>query len=138
MQQEERDLLVARERQSAQSYRVAVLTTLFTLALGLGVVATLIYLVQRRLSEHQQAEKLQARLAAIVESSDDAILSKDLNGVIQTWNAGASRLFGDRAEEVIGRSITLLLPPERLQEEGEILARAERPVRGAHGDSAGD
>ena len=79
-----------------------------------------------------------ARLAAIVESSDDAILSKDLNGIIQTWNAGAERLFGYRAEEVVGQPITLLLPPERIQEEEQILERAaERPARGASGDGAG-
>ena len=62
-------------------------------------------------------------VAAIVESSDNAILSKDLNGIIRTWNAGAERLFGYRAEEVIGQPITLLLPPERIREEEEILER---------------
>ena len=70
-----------------------------------------------------------ARLAAIVESSDDAILSKDLNGIIQTWNAGAERLFGYRAEEVIGQPITLLLPPERIQEEEQILERVRSGQR---------
>ena len=80
-------------------------------------------------SERKQAEKLQARLAAIVESSDDAILSKDLNGIIQTWNAGAHRLFGYRAEEVIGQPVTLLLPPERLQEEAQILSRMRKGQR---------
>ena len=69
----------------------------------------------------KQAERSLARLAAIVESSNDAILSKDLNGVIQTWNAGADRLFGYRAEEVVGRPITPLLPPERADEETRIL-----------------
>ena len=63
------------------------------------------------------------RSAAIVESSDDAILSKDLGGIMQTWNAGAERLFGYRAEEVVGQPITLLLPPERIQEEEQILKR---------------
>ena len=73
-----------------------------------------------------------ARLAAIVESSDDAILSKDLNGIIQTWNAGAERLFGYRAEEVIGQPITLLLPPERIQEEEQILERVRSGQRVEH------
>ena len=77
-----------------------------------------------RLNEElsQQSEKL-SRLATIVESSDDAILSKDVNGIIQTWNAGAERLFRYRAEEVIGQPIALLLPPERIQEEEQILER---------------
>lgn len=82
-----------------------------------------VVLVFRDFTEQKQAERVRARLAAIVESSDDAILSKDLNGVIQTWNAGATRLFGYRAEEVIGQPITLLLPSERIQEEEQILER---------------
>src|SRR6185295_1769452 len=75
---------------------------------------------------------LQARLAAIIESSEDAIISKTLDGVIQTWNAGAERLFGYRAEEAIGRSITLIVPLERLDEEKEILARLSRGERIDH------
>jgi len=75
---------------------------------------------------------LQARLAAIIESSEDAIISKTLEGVIQTWNAGAERLFGYRAEEAVGRSITLIVPPERLDEEKDILARLSRGERIDH------
>ena len=82
--------------------------------------------------ETLRLQEAQARLAAIVESSDDAIMSKDLNGIIQTWNAGAERLFGYRAVEVVGRPITLLLPPERMQEEGQILQRLLRGERVEH------
>jgi PAS domain S-box-containing protein len=62
-----------------------------------------------------------ARLAAIVQSSDDAIISKDLTGVVKTWNRGAERIFGYAPEEVIGRSITIIIPTERLAEETEVL-----------------
>ena len=75
------------------------------------------------ISERKHAEEVRARLAAIVESSDDAMISKTLDGTITTWNKGAERLLGYRAEEAIGKNITLIVPPDRLQEEAEILER---------------
>ncbi len=71
----------------------------------------------------ESAEEAQARLAAIVEWSDDAIISKDLNGVITSWNRGAQRIFGYTAEEAIGQSITMLIPEGHLDEEPRILER---------------
>jgi PAS domain S-box-containing protein len=65
----------------------------------------------------------QARLAAIVESSDDAIVSKTLDGVITSWNKAAERIFGWTSEEVVGKPITIIIPPDRLQEEPMILQR---------------
>src|SRR2546423_9870104 len=62
-------------------------------------------------------------LAAIVENSDDAIISKDLNGIITSWNAGAERLFGYTAEEAIKKPITIIIPPDRYHEEQQILDR---------------
>ena len=62
-------------------------------------------------------------LAAIVESSDDAIISKDLDGMIISWNNGATRLFGYTAEEAIGQRVTMLIPADRQDEEPEILRR---------------
>ena len=62
-------------------------------------------------------------LAAIVNSSDDAIVSKNLSGIITSWNKGAERIFGYTSQEVIGRSITLIIPPDHLDEEADILAR---------------
>jgi PAS domain S-box-containing protein len=72
------------------------------------------------------------RIASVVESSDDAIVSKDLNGVITSWNKGAERLFGYPAEEVIGKPITILIPLDRRDEEPAILERIRRGERVEH------
>jgi PAS domain S-box-containing protein len=72
------------------------------------------------------------RLAAIVESSDDAIISVDLNGIIATWNQGAETLYGFEPEEIIGKPVSLLIPPERQDEETSILARIKRGERVEH------
>jgi PAS domain S-box-containing protein len=74
----------------------------------------------------------QARLAAIVESSDDAIISKDLAGVITTWNAGAERMFGYTAAEAIGQPVTMLIPADRYNEEPGILRRIRQGERIDH------
>jgi PAS domain S-box-containing protein len=78
---------------------------------------------------HQESD---ARLAAIVDSADDAIISKDLNGVIRTWNHGAARMFGYSAEEAVGRSILMLIPKELQHEEGDILAKLRAGERIDH------
>lgn len=74
----------------------------------------------------------QERLAAIVESSDDAIISKDLNGIIQTWNRAAERIFGYTAEEAIGKHISMLAPADRVDETSAILRRIARGERVDH------
>jgi PAS domain S-box-containing protein len=83
-------------------------------------------------SELKRAEQSAQRLAAIVASSDDAIVSKNLDGIISTWNKGAERLFGYTAEEVVGKPITILIPPERQDEEPGILARIRAGERVDH------
>jgi two-component system CheB/CheR fusion protein len=83
-----------------------------------GIVITLVDITERK-----RAEEASMLLAAIVESSDDAILSKDLNGIIRSWNAGAERLFGYLAEEAIGKPVTLFISPELHAEEDRILQR---------------
>lgn len=82
--------------------------------------------------ERREVEVVQSQLAAIVESSDDAIVSKDLDGVIRSWNAGASRIFGFTAEEAVGRSITIIIPPGLRDEETQILRRLRKGERIDH------
>jgi PAS domain S-box-containing protein len=94
---------------------------------GLGVV-----LVFRDVGERLRVHEAQARLAAIVESSEDAVISKTLGGIIQSWNGGAERLFGYSAAEAIGRSIELIIPPDRLDEERQIMAKLRRGERVEH------
>jgi two-component system, chemotaxis family, CheB/CheR fusion protein len=76
--------------------------------------------------DRTRAEEARARLAAIVESSEDAIVSKDLNGIITSWNAGAEHLFGYTAQEAVGQPVTILIPPDRFHEETKILGRIRR------------
>jgi PAS domain S-box-containing protein len=84
------------------------------------------------ITDLKQAELARRRLAAIVESSDDAIISKDLNGMITSWNQAAERLFGYTAEEAIGKPVTLLIPSERHDEEPGILESIRRGKRIEH------
>jgi PAS domain S-box-containing protein len=84
------------------------------------------------IADRSRADDYAQRLSAIVESSDDAIVSKDLNGIIMSWNAGAERLFGYTTDEVIGKSITILIPEERFDEEPGILERIRKGERINH------
>lgn len=91
--------------------------------------------VGRDIGLRKQAETVRAmteRLASIVESSDDAIISKNLDGTIVSWNQGAERLFGYTADEAIGRSVTMLIPSDRLNEEPGIIARIRKGERVDH------
>ncbi len=84
------------------------------------------------MTERTVAGETAQRLAAIVESSDDAILAKDLSGTIISWNKGAERLFGYAPEEAIGQSVTMLIPPDRQDEEPKILDRIRKGERTDH------
>jgi PAS domain S-box-containing protein len=88
--------------------------------------------IARDITERRREARAALHLASIVASSDDAIISKDLDGVITTWNHGAERLFGYTAAEAVGRPVTILIPPERLDEEPDILARIRRGERIEH------
>jgi PAS domain S-box-containing protein len=88
--------------------------------------------ILRDIGAQRRADEARFRLAAIVESSDDAIVGKDLNGVISSWNAGAERLFGYKANEIIGRSVLILIPPELQHEEPAILSKLRSGERLEH------
>ncbi|HTV42544.1 MAG TPA: CheR family methyltransferase [Candidatus Sulfotelmatobacter sp.] len=86
-------------------------------------MATLNTELESRNGELERANAISGHFKAIVESSDDAIISKDLNGVIRTWNKGAEKIFGYTAEEAVGKPVTILIPPDHIDEEPGILAR---------------
>ena len=93
----------------------------------IGAVNMLVDIAERK--RHEEAAQ---HYAAIVESSDDAILSKDVNGVITSWNSGAQRLYGYASEEVLGKPITMLIPADLHEEEPMILERIRRGERIDH------
>jgi PAS domain S-box-containing protein len=88
--------------------------------------------IARDISDRKKKDEAAFRLAAIVDSADDAIVSKDLNGIVQSWNQGAYRLFGFTAEEMVGQSILRILPPELKYEEDEILRKLRAGQRIDH------
>ena len=89
-------------------------------------------LVFRDVSEERKAQVAKECLATIVESSDDAIISKTLDGTIQTWNGGAERIFGYATKEAVGQQVTILIPPERMDEETFVVERMKRGERVDH------
>jgi PAS domain S-box-containing protein len=89
-------------------------------------------MIARDISGRDRAERAARRLAAIVESSDDAIVSKDLNGIVTSWNGAAARMFGYSAAEIIGQSIRILVPADRQAEEDDVLAFIRRGEKVDH------
>lgn len=89
----------------------------------------------RDISIRKNAEISANRLAAIINSSADSIISTDLNGIVTSWNQGAAQIFGYTAEEMIGTSITRLIPPDRLDEEKHILAKIRRGEKAQHAET---
>jgi PAS domain S-box-containing protein len=82
--------------------------------------------IRADITERKRAEEVRERLAAIVDSSDDAIISKDLNGTITAWNRGAEKVFGYTSTEVVGKPMLMLFPPDHVKEESDILSRVRR------------
>jgi PAS domain S-box-containing protein len=114
-------------------------TTFLMLPLGVFFSLTMLslglFFLNAGVNERKLAESNSIRLAAIVESSGDAIISKTLDGIITTWNRGAEKLFGYSAQESIGKSMLMLFPPERIAEEAEILARIRQGESVDHFDT---
>lgn len=96
-----------------------------------GAIPSMV-LLHDDLSDRRRAEEARMQLAAIVESSEDAIVGKTLEGVVTSWNAGAERIFGYSAEEMIGQSISRLVPPNRADDVGHILSAIGRGERVGH------
>jgi len=88
--------------------------------------------LQGEMAERRKAEEVRERFVALVESSEDAIVNKTLDGTITAWNPGAEKIFGYPAQEAVGKSISMLVPPERADEESEILGRIRRGERVEH------
>jgi len=129
MQRDEQATLRIRDADSQASARVTTGTVFLGSVLGIGMVALAFFLFERELRHRNRADDAIRRLAAIVESSDDAIVSKSLDGRIVSWNAGARSIYGYTADEVIGKSIEILSPPERLD---EVKYTMDRVRRGEH------
>jgi PAS domain S-box-containing protein len=144
MKGDESALLAARETSARQSSRIAQSVTIGGGLLACVIVGLALLAVRRDFAGRLQAERALrdandrletrvrertaqlARQASIIESSDDAIASKDLTGIITSWNPGAERLFGYSAHEAVGKPMAMLIPPERSSEEPIILARIAR------------
>jgi PAS domain S-box-containing protein len=110
-----------------QTYRKRITGDLVPVSLSLSPIRALdgtiagVSTIARDVGEQLQIEREALRLAAIVDSSEDAIASKDLNSIVQTWNKAAVRMFGYAPEEIIGRSIRMIIPDERQREEDDVL-----------------
>lgn len=112
MQGHQRASLVKWTAESQRTVRVATLTDVVDMLLGIATVALAYFLFRREWRQRERADDAWRRLAAIVESSDDAIVGETLDGTIATWNAGAERIYGYHAAEAIGQRIFLICPPE--------------------------
>ena len=131
--------LEARQAQVTRRTREAIYITVGALVLAMAATTFATVIMLRNVRERERARAARAeqavreeavrRLAAIVDNSDDAIIGKDLNGIIQSWNRGAERIFGYRAEEAVGQPITIIIPPDRREEEETVLRRLRKGER---------
>ena len=126
---EERSLLADREAQAGNANsKLFFILPVGTLT-GLGLFLLVLFFLNAEIAERQRADAAHRALAAIVESTDDAVISKTLAGIVTSWNPGAERILGYTAREAIGQPMLRFLPPERAPEEADILARIGRGER---------
>jgi PAS domain S-box-containing protein len=129
MDRNEDAVLSTRHRQSLASLRTALIAETVIAVSAIVLLVFLASVSRRRQAEAAARERIALRLAAIVESSEDAMIAKDLDGTITAWNAAAERLYGYTAQEAIGQSIRIVVPPERHEEEDRVLEKLR------HGDT---
>jgi PAS domain S-box-containing protein len=126
MDRNEDAMLSIRRRQSVASFQTALIAETVVVAGAIVLLAFLGSASRRRQAEAAAQERLALRLAAIVESSEDAMIAKDLDGTITAWNAAAERLYGYTAREAIGQSVRIVVPQDRQKEEDEVLEKLRR------------
>ena len=119
------------ERMRKDGHRITVALTISPVKDRKGKVIA-VSKIARDITKQKKADEATARLAAIVQSSDDAIVSKTLNGIVTSWNESAEKLFGYSKEEMVGQQITKIIPEDRLDEEPEILYKLKNGERVDH------
>lgn len=129
MKEHEEESLATAAAESRRSVQVTTASNFLGAGLGIGMVCLAFYLFRLDIAHRERVADVTRRLAAIVESSDDAIVSKSLEGIIVSWNAGAQRIYGYTAAEAVGQPITILCAPEHRE---DIFRNLERVKRGIH------
>lgn len=131
MRQSEEAILAQRAADSQRSIHLAVATDVVGAVIGVGLVGLAFALFRRDFLHQRRADEASRRLAAIVESSDDAIIGETVDGIVTSWNAGAAEVFGFRADEMLGKSAARLIPPGLVDQGSENI---ECAARGLHVD----
>ncbi len=126
MEEAEYSLLQQRQQKEEAVSKTTFLLLPVGTVLSITVLCLGLFFLNTGMVERAKSEAAAARLAAIVASSDDAIISKTLDGVITSWNRGAQKLFGYSANEAVGKPMIMLFPPERAHEESKIIASIMR------------
>ena len=132
LEQEEHELLAEREaRARAQTERTFLVLPVGTV-IGLGLLLAVMFFLNSEATERRQAEATSRLASEIVRSTDDAVITKTLGGIITSWNPAAERIFGYTAQEAVGRPVLMFIPPECAEEENRILAKIRRGERVEH------